>query len=227
MGPIGERYLLLHERFVALAQAWDEEDVGRPVPACPGWTVHDVVSHVTGIVEDALAGRSEGAATDPWTAAQVARGRDRSADAMIASWQEHAGSFASVLDAMGERRPPFDLLTHELDVRSALGLPIDRGDPLLAEVAAEIAGSIELRVPIEIRADGVVVRPAFDPAVRGESTGGQVPPLAVTTSSFELFRSLFGRRTVAQVRAYAWSDDPGPALDDWFIFGPAQQEIVE
>lgn len=45
---------------------------------------------------------------------------------------------------------------------------------------------------------------------------------------FELFRSRLGRRSVSQVRAYAW---PEPVGDDqlrgWFLFGPSPVDIVE
>jgi hypothetical protein len=36
------------------------------VPACPGWTVHSVVSHLSGIAVDALAGRISGGDPEPW-----------------------------------------------------------------------------------------------------------------------------------------------------------------
>ena len=35
----------------------------------------------------------------------------------------------------------------------------------------------------------------------------------VTTTGYELFRALFGRRTRAQVEAWDWSCDPAPYLD--------------
>lgn len=42
-----------------------------PVPGTPEWTVHDVIGHLRGIVEDALGGNLEGAPSPPWTEARA------------------------------------------------------------------------------------------------------------------------------------------------------------
>src|SRR5438874_1252993 len=36
------------------------EEAAAPVPACPQWSVHDVVAHVTGVCADILAGNLAG-----------------------------------------------------------------------------------------------------------------------------------------------------------------------
>ena len=61
------------ERVSALVRGAGDEAGQRVVPACPRWTVRDVVAHLTGVCDDILAGRLDGVATDPWTDAQVAR----------------------------------------------------------------------------------------------------------------------------------------------------------
>ena len=40
---------LLESEVAAMAQAVREADLGAPVPSCPGWTVADVVAHLTGV----------------------------------------------------------------------------------------------------------------------------------------------------------------------------------
>ena len=62
------------------------EEAAAPVPACPQWSVHDVVAHLTGVCADILAGNIAGVATDPWTDAQVCARRDRSVEEVLAEW---------------------------------------------------------------------------------------------------------------------------------------------
>ena len=45
----------------------------KAVPACPGWSVRDVVAHMTAVAEDWAAGSLAGPPTDEQTAAHVAR----------------------------------------------------------------------------------------------------------------------------------------------------------
>ena len=63
---LGEWYRAARERITAVASELDEERGATPVAATPAWDVHDVVAHLSGIVDDAMHGRMEGAATDPW-----------------------------------------------------------------------------------------------------------------------------------------------------------------
>jgi Mycothiol maleylpyruvate isomerase N-terminal domain len=56
------------------------------VPACPAWTVRDVVGHLTAIPEDAAAAQLRGIPTDEVTAGQVARLADLPAADVLARW---------------------------------------------------------------------------------------------------------------------------------------------
>ncbi|HET7246492.1 MAG TPA: maleylpyruvate isomerase N-terminal domain-containing protein [Streptosporangiaceae bacterium] len=49
-------YRETRERLAGLVAGLDEAQLGTPVPACPGWSVADVVGHLAAIPEDALAG---------------------------------------------------------------------------------------------------------------------------------------------------------------------------
>ena len=194
-------YLEAQRSFVALARDLSADDWAAPVPCCPGWTVRDVLSHVAGIPDDVFAGRIDGVATDPWTAAQVERNRSLAVDELLDRWDEQSTPFAALMQSIGQDRPPIDCLTHEHDVRHALGRPGDRDSDIIVGAVAEVLA--------ELRAEGVDVR--------------DVTP-------FELFRSKLGRRARSQVEAYDWVGDPAAvtaAIDSWFEFGPAQQPIIE
>jgi hypothetical protein len=49
-----------HARVVELVGDLDRGALETPVPACPGWSVADVVAHVAAVAEDVPAGRLTG-----------------------------------------------------------------------------------------------------------------------------------------------------------------------
>ena len=119
-----ELYRLAHASFHDLAVDAVATTTGRwRFRARPAWTARDVLSHVSGIPDDALAGRMEGAPGEAWTAAQVERNRDARVDELLDRWEQQASGFADVIESMGETRPPFDVHSHEHDLRQALGRP--------------------------------------------------------------------------------------------------------
>jgi uncharacterized protein (TIGR03083 family) len=201
---LGEMYRGARQRITGMVSD-DVSDV--PVPATPMWTVHDLVAHVTGVVADALSGNTEGAGSDPWTAAQVERCRDRSIADMVEEWSQGAPTIEGLLSSpAGEAvwRAVLDVHCHEADLLHALGRPVVLPDQFLDWVA-----------------------PRMIDQFAGEVAGQGLAAVQVEVSSFELFRGRLGRRTADEVCAYSWSADPGPYLDAWFIFGRAEQSLGE
>src|SRR5436305_1642837 len=73
-GTLGACYEQTRQRIVDVvrrATSIDETAASRPVPACPGWRVRDVLAHLCGNCTDIAAGNIADAGTDAWTAAQV------------------------------------------------------------------------------------------------------------------------------------------------------------
>jgi hypothetical protein len=70
---LARMYRETRQRLTALVAGLDEVELGAPVPACPGWSVADVIGHLAAIPEDALAGRLTGPPSEEETAAQVYR----------------------------------------------------------------------------------------------------------------------------------------------------------
>ena len=108
------------ERVVELTTALSDDDAATPVPACPGWTVHDLVAHLCGVADDALNDRMDGAPSPAWTARQVDARKDKSVTDILDEWTGLAATF--------ETLPlPFqavaDVACHEQDLRGALHVP--------------------------------------------------------------------------------------------------------
>jgi hypothetical protein len=141
-----------------------------------------------------------------------------------------------------------DLTTHEHDLRHALGTPgaresegVDISAEFVVEVGFLTGAAVRGVPPIELQVGdrswiaGTGVPAAADSpdglerkvteAAGAVLTGGDPPtseasPEAVLKiEPFELFRAMTGRRSIEQIKAYAWSADPAPYLP-LFQFGP-------
>ena len=98
---LGATYRAARLRVAALA---NDELADRPVPATPAWDVHDVVAHLAGVMHDVAAGNMEGAATEPWTAAQVERGRGKTVAGILDEWAAGAAGFEDFLSSPDGRK---------------------------------------------------------------------------------------------------------------------------
>ncbi len=182
-----------------------------------------MLSHVAGVPDDGLAGRTDGAATEPWTASQVERNAGFTVDELLERWEGQYEVFGAALEAIGEDRPPYDCHSHEHDIRHALGRPGNRDSAIIADaVRSMLAGFADVPVSIDVTLDdGVTVRTGrrdADSSVR------------LSTTRFEIFRSVLGRRTPDQVRELDWTGEPGAidtVVQHWFRFGPSEIPIDE
>ncbi len=220
---VAELYRLAHASFDDFVRTLSDDDWRSPVPCTPEWTARDVLSHVSGTPDDAFAGRMDGAPGEAWTAAQVERNRHARVDELLGRWAEQASSFADVIAEMGEIRPPFDVHSHEHDIRQALGRPGSRSNVIIETAGFGLAsvGGLDVRLAVELD-DGRAV-------VSGDLDSASTVALR-DVSVFELFRSRLGRRSREQVRSYDWTGpDAGidAVLDLWFHFGPSRLPIEE
>jgi hypothetical protein len=191
-------YREVRERTSALVRATPAEAMDQIAPATPEWRVRDVLAHVVGVTADVAEGRIDGIATEPWTAAQVDARRDCSVDEILAEWDERGPQFETALldvPPAPASQAVFDAVTHELDIRHALGAPGGRDS-----------------------------RTAFEsPALRiltddGETVSGAGEPIAtITTTRFDFVRAVSGRRTAEEISAFAAQGDIDPAL---IVFAP-------
>ena len=171
----------VRERVIALVRDLDAEAAATVVPTCPEWTVTDLLCHLRGAEGDIASGRVEGAASDAWTASQVERHGGKDVATLCAEWAEGADRFDAVLLAIPEPinlQIVMDRTTHEHDLRLALGAPGARDDD-----AVRIGSTFFL---MGLRRSEPLLAEQIE---------------ALGLSDFELFRSLSGRRSLAQMTA--------------------------
>ena len=114
-----------------------------------------------------------------------------------------------------------DALTHEQDIRGALGLPPAIQPDELRFATKRFAGGA-----------GMVMNSAGLPALAIEATDTDFATLAgegertatVRAPEFEFFRAFAGRRSREQVAAFDWDGDSAPYLDAFCIFGPLREQ---
>ena len=238
---------LYEENRLALAQlvrGLSEEQLATAVPATPGWTIRDIVSHLAG---DALAvdqgdfpeefftsfGAPDAIVTlNDWTAAHVEQRKDNSLEEVLDEWDQHAGSVAAMM--RGEKPWPdgvvpfadrvllTDLGVHQQDIYGALGVRRDREGPLVKLGAAGYVALIGFRLP------GAGIPPLRVRAGESERVSGDGEVGAtVSGNRFEMFRALSGRRSPDQIRAYDWDGDPEPYIPFFYPYGPREKALVE
>jgi uncharacterized protein (TIGR03083 family) len=186
---------------------WDDA-----VPGCPQWRVRDLVGHLAGVVDDVLGGRLEGAGSDPWTAVQVEARRSRAVPEVLEEWNGRAAELEGVLDSFGPagHQLVMDAVTHEHDLRGALGAPGARDSD------AVVLGLDWLVKAFQGATGGRVAVEATDTGASWPADGAVA---TVSGPSFELLRALSGRRTEQEIRSLSWSGDVDAVLPS-FAFGP-------
>ncbi|HEV3282335.1 MAG TPA: maleylpyruvate isomerase family mycothiol-dependent enzyme [Acidimicrobiales bacterium] len=213
-------YAGIRQRVTELLESTsDDEAASVTVPACPDWTITDVVAHLYGVEVDIMEGNLEGAGTPAWADDQVRRFAPLGLHKLSEAWNETSPR----VEAMGGTFPPravaqlvFDACTHEHDLRGAIGCPGARDTDSvvigLTFIEDSIRGLVEEKGLPGIELDS----PHF------EATIGPTPaPVRVSSSAFELFRAFAGRRSADQIRALPWHGDPSPYLE-FLDRGPLQ-----
>ena len=224
MGEVGAAYAGCRARITDLVGGLDEERASTMVPTCPEWSVHDVVAHLSGGVEDAMTGRLEGLGTDMWTAAQVEARRDTPTPQILNDWNQRAPVFEKFLDPAGDlgRQAVADIVSHEHDIRTAVDSPGARDSD-----AVRIAlGWSAARLIASAAAHGLALR-IRDP--KGLDLGRARADVTLSGSAFELLRAVTGRRSVDQLREMDWTGDCETVIPafSWFSLRPSEKRIDE
>lgn len=232
-----------HAIIVRLVGHLDDRRLSTVIPACPAWTVRELVAHLTGVASDAIAARfpavdSRGpwaerqAVVDAFTAGHVAARRDMTISEILAEWARHV----PILGQMLRRQQRFpagswpsidwvvvsDIAAHAQDLRGALRLPGDRDSASVALGLQRYVNGLSQR----ITAAGLpALRLLTENGAYLAGTGS--PSATVTTGQWELFRALSSRRSPSQIRALKWSGDPVIYLPLLPAYGERRDDLLE
>ena len=212
----GAHYRVARLRLTELLADQSDDVWTSPVPACPGWDVRGAVAHMLGNIEDAMARRLSGPPTDAQVVEQVARHRDGPAVALLDEWADAATTFEDLVSQAGIWPVTIDVLTHEQDIRGAIGQPGVRESETM-RLAARMMTDVEL--PVTLTFD------LGDECLTTKDAGGPTHELA--TSAFEITRIRLGRRSPAQVAAMPWEPALAEVPPQLFIFGPRTTPLEE
>ncbi|WP_433159555.1 maleylpyruvate isomerase N-terminal domain-containing protein [Kribbella sp. CA-247076] len=195
-------YAATRERVTAAVRGLSPADLDRQVPACPLWTVHNLVSHLAGVATDFATGTLDGAPQPPWTAVQVEARRALPIDAVLDEW-ERTGPLLEQVILEGSSDHPLvcnpwaDAGTHEADLHGLLGIGRPPEELWLT--------ALDWALPDPTPSDDVPGTLSIVTPSGTYSIGSGSPVAEVRTSSYELFRAVFGRRSFEQIRSWAWS----------------------
>jgi uncharacterized protein (TIGR03083 family) len=202
-------YRTVRENFTALlAEPGARADVR--LPACPEWTIRDVVAHM---VDNVLTALRQASVAPPEVPAADASPRQ-----LLDAWLRLGEGLDVHLHANdGERGPAvlvMDAFTHEVDLRYAIGAPV----PAEHVAYRRSLGLLTAGFGESVRAHGLPsVRVLCDGAEWVCGTGA--PAVTLAASRHDAHRALAGRRSHAQLTAMDWSDDPRRWLPA-FTWGP-------
>jgi uncharacterized protein (TIGR03083 family) len=216
---VGVAYRDTRDRIIDVVSGCSTSQWEQVVPHCPAWTVRQTLAHLAGVADDGINGNMEGVTTEPWTAAQVNKRALVSGPEIIDEWK-FSGPF---IDARATEvgltlaQLLFDTVAHEHDLRFALGMPGGRDSEgmlvalafvnrILPPRAAEDGINLQVLVDDPRGGPGVVhAMPTF-------ASAATLRPLTLRTTLFDLIRMSGSRRSLAQIHAMDWSDDPAPII---------------
>lgn len=213
-----EPYLAVVDRVSTLARAASGSQLDTTIPACPAWTARQVVAHLAGLAQDWVAGRLDPYGSDAWAQAQVDRFEGHPLDEVLEAWVASARRFSEIGPSPRGGTPAMwgfgDGVVHEADLRPVLA-PGTRppADAIELGLKAAIARWRDALAEAEVPPLRLVAGDLRSWPIGDLGAAGDEPVATVTTSAYEVFRALFGRRSRAQVEGWDWSVDPTPYLD--------------
>jgi uncharacterized protein (TIGR03083 family) len=200
---VGE-YGAARGRVRALVGDIDEIAARRRVPACPAWTVADLIAHLAGLAVGYGGGQEPEGDRDGWRDGLVTGRRGSTVQDLLAEWEGAGRPMEQAIGTDPHRLWPlvYDVIAHEQDLRNALGRAGGRDGE-----AIRLALRLGLRITERdlVRHDLSAIRVLAG----GEELGAGVEPVGLTleASTFEAFRLLGSRRTLAEMRAAAFTGD--------------------
>jgi len=197
-------YLAVRDRMCAVLEAMPAADAEKIVPACPDWTVHDLLAHQTSMPIAILAGDLPGGDVNDWIQGLVDARRDQSLEELLAEWRADDDALGGLVANVGLLVG--DLVAHEGDLLGALGIAADRTPESEALLPGALAG---LQGPVADSGLGAIEVRHGD---RSWRTHGAEAGWSFEADPWEAFRALTSRRTADELRAMPHTGDVEPYL---------------
>jgi hypothetical protein len=214
VGAAAAAYQLIHQRIDALAGG--HTGIAEvPVPACPAWTIRQMIAHLTGVAQDILALNLDDKGTGPWAEAQVERLSEHSLNDLLDLWGRLIEPVAATLELAPEEsvcQLVFDTLTHEHDIRGALNEPGSRTSDPASAAAMGFMTTMGDRFIRHARLPSLrLTTPTTGSVQLGDPRTARAE-LALNVVDFEALRAFGGRRSIRQLLTLPWQGDPTPLL---------------
>jgi uncharacterized protein (TIGR03083 family) len=203
-----------YERVRELVTGLGDEQAGTTVPACPGWTVRELLAHMIGLDADVVRGDEPDDHNSEWTQRQVDARADIPVEDLLAEWASVAGPLRAWMEA-NNSRPLGDIVIHEQDLRGALGVPgaqdTDGLHSLRDRMVGGFAGQVDGLAPVALVGDD------WQWCSSGAPADADV---VVRASDFDLTRAVMSRRSERQLRSWTERGDIEPYLEAFAGLGP-------
>lgn len=206
MPELSTGYHATRTRISALVRDLDDGALATTVPACPDWTVHDLLAHCVGIPEALAQGNVPTGDLQGWLDSLVAARRTDPVDDLLDRWEACAEPTSALVDGGGSQLF-IDVVSHEHDLRGAIGRPGARG-------SAEVQGTVQLLLDLlapAIADAGLGALVIDSGGVRWASQFAR-PQCTLRIDPWEAVRVLQSRRTAEEVLALPATGDVEPYL---------------
>jgi uncharacterized protein (TIGR03083 family) len=216
-------YRGVRERVTGLVDGLPDEVLNGIAPATPEWMLRDIVAHLSGITADIVAGNMAGVTGAQWTQAQVDARRDVALSDVLDEWARCAAIVEPGIagaEPMMRRMLLTDAVTHELDLRGALGNRDGRDTDALDYGFQGVSRGIGSQ-----REDAGALRIVHEAGDTVVGTGDARATLRVTR--FEVLRAAVGRRSPEQIEAWEWDGEALPATVVLPMFSPPRATPLE
>ncbi len=181
------------------------------VPACPGWTLRDLVAHLVGVATMAI-GRLSGSPS-----AQSSSSEGMGIPELLETWDRLGTEADRLLADCGSRSGNIlvmDAFTHELDIRYAIGAELPAEHPAFARAFEVLANGFAAAV-----IDHGLPALRLSTGSTQWTVGLGDPVATLTATQYDLYRSLAGRRSHGQITGLDWDRDSHRWLPA-FTWGP-------
>jgi hypothetical protein len=203
--PLVTAYARTRDRIIAVLETSSGDDLARVVPACPDWTVHQLLAHCVSLPAELSAGHRPTGDVGAWISELVAEREKLPVSSLVEEWQKLDAALDALLSG-GAGLLFGDLAIHEHDFRGALRRP-DHGALEVPEMLPRTVAAFSrpLReaglAPLEVRCGEQVWR-----SHEGE------PGWTLLVDPWTAVRAVNSRRTAQELRSLPSHGNPDPYI---------------